>query len=127
MAAFLSAEWLDAPHDPAATVLAAASEAVRVQYVVSGGPDGEVRFASVVEADGSISEPVGEIADADVTLTLPAAEALAILRGEVSANASFMRGRTKVAGRTGPLLRILAASQGPAYDAARAAIAASTD
>lgn len=127
MAILGSLAWLEQAHDPTAPVLAATGDAVRVQYVVPGGPDGEVRYATVVSADGSIDEPTGEIADPDVTLTITYPEAVAIVHGEVSPNASFMRGRTKVAGHTGVLLRLLAASQEPAYEAARAQLAARTD
>ena len=127
MAVLGSPAWLEQAHDPAAAVLAAAGDAVRVQYVVPAGPDGEVRYATVVAADGSIDEPAGDIADPDVTLTITYPEAVAIVHGEVSPNASFMRGRTKVAGHTGVLLRLLAAAQDPAYEAARTELAARTD
>ena len=74
MATLGSAAWLELPHDPAAAALVAAGGAadgpLRVQYVIGGTPDGEVRYASEVAADGTLTETVGDIADPDVTLTI---------------------------------------------------------
>ena len=126
MAVLGSPEWLAEPHDPAAPGLVAAGVAIAVQYVVPGGPDGEVRFGTRVAADGAVDELSGDVDDPDVTLTITHPEFVAIVRGEVSPNVSFMRGRTKVAGHTGQMLRLLQASQGDAYEAARAELAGRT-
>lgn len=135
MATLGSPEWLAQSREPAAAGLADQADdgggrvaaPLRVQYVVTGTPSGDVRYATVVDEDGSVSEPVGEIDDPDVTLTTKYRDALAVVRGEVSPNVSYMRGRTKVAGHTGQLVRLLAASSGHAYDTARAELAARTD
>ena len=129
MAALGSPEWLAEARDPAAAGLRAQAHPrpVRVQYVVTGTEAGEVRWATEVTADGSVVEHVGSIDDPDVTLTWGLADARALARGEVSPNVSWMRGRTKVVGATGAMLRLLAACKGPAYEAAQAAVAARTD
>jgi putative sterol carrier protein len=131
MATLGSTTWLAEPHDPLAAAFVAGGRAadgpVRVQYVIGGTPDGDVRFGTEITSDGTVNEVIGDLTDPDVTLTIAYADALAIVRGEVSPNASFMRGRTKVAGHTGQLLRLLAAGSGDAYEAARAELAARTD
>ncbi|MGI8711552.1 MAG: SCP2 sterol-binding domain-containing protein [Acidimicrobiales bacterium] len=127
MATFLSEAWLADHHDPAAAALAAAGHAMRLQHVVTGAPGGEVRFASIVGPDATVEEVTGTIADPDLTLTAASGDALAMLRGEVSANVAYMRGRLKVAGHTGRLLELLDAAGGPAYEAARADLSARTE
>lgn len=122
MAAFLSDGWAAEASDPAAAAMAAGGRPIRVQHVLTGGPDGEVRIGSVVDAAGSVETVAGEIADPDVTITLAAADALTILRGDVSPNVAYMRGRLKAAGHTGRLLELLAEADGPVYDDVRAAL-----
>ena len=126
MTAYLSEAWLADPRDPAAEALAAAGGAIRFRRVVSGAPDGEVRL-DVSVADGQVA--YGEVADddLDVTLTDTYANALAIVRGDLDPNAAFMRGQTKVAGDTGPLLDLLAATRSERYEQARAEVAAALD
>ena len=126
MTAYLSDEWLADPRDPAAEALAAVGGAIRLRRVVSGGPDGDVRL-DVAVADGAVS--YDELADdeLDVTLTDTYANALAIVRGELDPNAAFMRGQTKVAGSTGPLLELLAATRDDRYEQVRAEVADGLD
>jgi putative sterol carrier protein len=123
--AYLSSDWLADPVDPAAEALAALGGSLRIARVVTKAPDGEARFAAVV-ADGTVRYEAA-IDDPDVVLTDTYANALAILRGELDPNAAFVRGQTKVAGETGPLLELLAATKDPAYEAARARLAAAVD
>jgi hypothetical protein len=98
--------------DLTAPALAARAVAVRVQFVVAGGPDGDVASGVVVGLDGSVEQIDGPIDDPDVTLTVPHVDATAIEAGTGSLNVSFMSGRTKVAGHTGRLLDVLAAAGG---------------
>jgi putative sterol carrier protein len=100
--------------DPAAEALAAAGGAIRLGRIVTGGPDGEIRFTAVV-ADGAVTYLPGLADDVDVTLTDTAANARAMASGELDPNAAFMRGRTKVAGAIGPLLALLAATRSEVY------------
>lgn len=118
MAAYLSAAWLEDPIDPAAEALAAAGDALRIGRIVTGAPDGEARFTAVV-AGGAVTYAPGTAEDVEVTLTDTYPNAVAMLEGELDPNASFMRGRTKVTGATGQLLRLLAATKTDAYHEAR--------
>lgn len=48
---------------------------------------------------------------AEVTISLPWTDAVAIFAGELDANAAYMQGRLKSSGATGPLLRWLSVSK----------------
>lgn len=126
MATYLSEVWAQAPVDPLAEAFAAAGGTVVLGRVITGGPDGEVRFTARVTA-GSVTYESGVSDDAQVTLTDTAKNARALLAGELEPNAAFMRGQTKTAGETGVLLAMLAAASGQGYQAARSAALAATD
>ena len=65
-------------------------------------------------------------ADAAVSLTTVHRDALALVRGDLDLNAAFMSGQMKVAGPTGPLLALLAWSQGSEVASWRQALSEST-
>ena len=123
---FLSEEWVAAAGTSAVPAVDGAFTG-RVQHVVSGGPDGDVKYV-VTWTDG---RPTGAAVDVDkeaeVSLTLPFADAVAVAQGEVDLNSLFMQGQMKVAGATGPLLAFLSATQVPAFVAETAARATDTD
>jgi hypothetical protein len=127
MAPFLSDEWVSAFSDPAGPVLAEQGEPLSILYVITGGPDGEVRSGTTVAADGSVSQTAGDLADPDVSLAVPHADALAVVREVHSFNPGFISGRTKVTGHTGRLLRVLAAGEDERAEPLWAALAAATD
>jgi putative sterol carrier protein len=118
---FLSDEWITAL---AGTGVAPGPSAT-VQLVVGGTPAGDVKFHLAV-ADGVVTAASpGNNPQADVSLTVPHAEAQAILAGELDPNVAFMRGRLKTAGDPGLLLDLLAATT--AYALWRAGVLAATD
>jgi putative sterol carrier protein len=97
MVKYLSDEWLE----QAAAALESAdvpddAEMV-IQYEVSGGGNGKVRYVLVVR-DGAATIVPGKQADAPVTFTLDYDTAVAVVTGEVSAQVAFMQGRMKLAG-----------------------------
>lgn len=126
MSAYLDAAWAASPVDPAAEALAATGATATIGRVVTGGPDGEVRFTARV-ADGSVTYEPGAADEVDVSLTDTYANALAALRGDLDPNAAFMRGQTKVAGSTRVLLDLLAATKTDAYEQARSSVLAAVD
>lgn len=94
-----------------------------VAVVVTGGPDGDER-GTLRLLDGRPVEAL-EAADADLTLTLTAAEATAVVAGELDPSVAFMRGRLKTSGDNGLVLRFLAATAAPAFGPWLAAVAGS--
>jgi putative sterol carrier protein len=116
MAKFLSAEWLDLVRDAAPAI------ATRIDCAITGAPDGDVK---VHFDDGDIG--LGLLDNADVSLTLPYPEALAIARGELQPTVAFMQGRMKTAGDPGRLLAVLAATATPEFQDRIERVASATE
>ena len=115
MAKFLSQEWHEEtkrlaegqPERPGATA--------RMQYVVTGGPDGDVRYYWVLENGQLLESTLGDLEDAEITLTQSYEDAVAIQQGELDANAAFMQGRVKVTGNMAKLMTLLPITNSPEY------------
>ena len=68
------------------------------------------QFATLVWVDGRISSvSAGAAPDPDLTLTLPAADARAMMQGELAPSVAFMQGRLKTAGDNGLVVGVLGA------------------
>lgn len=107
MAPFLSQAWVDALATALADLPARAGASARVQHVVSGGPEGEVRYHLEV-VDGRVEAAgLGDIEAPDLTCTSTYADAVRLAMGEVAAHEAFMQGRLKVVGSTGRLMDLL--------------------
>ena len=117
MARFLSAEWIDVVRATAPAVGDAT-----VECAVNGGPDGDVKLHVAGDAVA-----LGALADADVSLTVPYPDAVAIAQGELEPSVAFMQGRMKTAGDPGKLLDLLAATATPAFRESLERVAASTE
>jgi alkyl sulfatase BDS1-like metallo-beta-lactamase superfamily hydrolase len=90
-----------------------------VQHVVSGGPDGSVKYFWILE-DGELRDAqLGTRPEPDITLTIPYADMVGVLEGEVDVNVLYMQGRMKTAGDPGKLLQLLRGTTTPAYRAAQ--------
>ena len=107
MATFLSQEWHDAERAASAKQPAVPGASARVQWIVTGGPDGEVRFTQVVEDGRVVEQQLGDDASADYTLTAPIALFTAIHEGEVDETVAFMQGKLKFAGNMGRYLALM--------------------
>jgi alkyl sulfatase BDS1-like metallo-beta-lactamase superfamily hydrolase len=117
---FLSDEWIAG----LAGTGRAPGPSATVQVVVGATPAGDVKFHLRVD-DGVVTAAApGSLAGADVSLTIPHADAAAVLAGELDPNVTFMRGRMKTAGDAGLLLDLLSATA--AWEDWRAAVRAAT-
>ena len=106
-APFLSEEWLDLLRSLGADLPERTGASARVQHVVTGTPDGEVRYLHTI-VDGRTTElAFGSDDAADVTFTTTYADAQALARGELDARVHFMQGRTKMAGDMGKVLALM--------------------
>ena len=115
MAKWLSSEWFDETRALAADQPDRSGASARMQYEVTGGPDGDVKYYWVLE-DGHLRESApGVLADAEVTLTTAWSDAVAIQKAELDANAAFMQGKVKVAGNMGKVLALLPITNTPEY------------
>ncbi len=84
---------------------AAAEKQVRLQQVVTDGPQGETKYYFTLE-EGAAEVGIGELADADATVTQDYATASAISRGEVGPQQAFMQGQLKITGNMMKLLQL---------------------
>ena len=90
MAKYLSQEWLDEGRKLSDEFPERPGASARMQYVVTGTPDGDVKYYWVLE-NGKIQE------------------------GELDPNAAFMQGRMKVTGNMGKLMSLMPLTQSPEY------------
>ena len=108
MARFLSPEWIaEAGAAAAASAeLAGATADVQlvVQEVVTGGPDGDVRYVVAIDRGRTELRP-GDDPAADVTFVLDWATAVAVATGATSAQDAFTTGRLQLRGDVAALLR----------------------
>jgi hypothetical protein len=129
MVRFLSPEWVERQRELLAELPGEAGEGgatVRVQHVVTGGPDGDVTY-HLAYRGGRVSDGgLGADPDAEVVLTTVHEVAAAIAAGDVEPSVAFMQGRLKTEGPTSRLLPLLALTQTEAYQAAADRLRAET-
>jgi predicted lipid carrier protein YhbT len=124
--AYLSDEWLEVLWSVASALPARPGATARVQYVVSGAPDGERRYAVSV-VDGRVEEvTLGDDPGAEVTLTETYPDARQIAEGELDASAAFMQGRIKVVGDMGKVMALMPFTQSAEYRDALAELSRQT-
>ena len=115
MPKWLSQEWLDESKKLAEGQPERPGASARMQYVVTGGPDGDIKYYWVLE-NGKLQESqLGEMPDPEVTLTQSYDDAKKIQEGELDANAAFMQGRVKVTGNMAKLMSLLPLTNAPEY------------
>jgi putative sterol carrier protein len=124
---FLTQEWLDEARELAKDQPERPGASATIQYVVSGGPDGEVKYYWVLEDGKLLESHLGAIADPEITMTSTYADAVAIQKGELDPNAAFMQGRMKVTGNMGKLMQLMPLTSSPEYKALQDQIRAVTD
>lgn len=127
MAKYLSPEWIDEARALADSQPERPGASARMQYVVTGGPDGDIKYWWRLE-DGKLRESaLGSLDDADFTMTLSYADSVKIQQGELDANAAFMQGRMKVTGNMGKLMQLMPLTNSPEYKALQVAIQGITE
>lgn len=97
---FLTDEWAAAVTEAAnkseAFKQAAAGKSVKAQNVVTT-PEGETKYWFSLQ-DGQAKVEMGEIADAEATLTSDYDSAVALTKGELNATSAYMSGKLKIQG-----------------------------
>ncbi len=127
MAKYLTQEWLDESRELAKDQPERAGASAKMQYVVTGAPDGDIKYYWVLENGKLLESQLGEIADADFTLTSTFDDSVAIAKGELDANAAFMQGKMKVTGNMGKLMQLMPLTMSPEYQALGEKIRAITE
>jgi putative sterol carrier protein len=107
---FLTEEWastmtekLNASED---FKKAASGQAAKLQQVVTDTPDGgEGKYYFVIDG-GAATVSLGEIADAEATITQNYETAVAINKQELNAQNAFMQGKLKISGNMMKLMQL---------------------
>jgi predicted lipid carrier protein YhbT len=127
MSKWLSQDWLDESRKLAESQPERPGASARMQYVVTGGPDGDVKYYWVLENGKLLESRLGEMPDPEVTLTQTYEDAMKIQKGELDANAAFMQGRIKVTGNMAKLMSLLPLTNSPEYKQLQTEVQAVTE
>ena len=84
---------------------AAGSQQVKLQQVVTDSPDGEAKYYFTLDG-GAAEVSLGEIQDADATITQNYETAVAINKMELNAQNAFMQGKIKISGNMMKLMQL---------------------
>jgi alkyl sulfatase BDS1-like metallo-beta-lactamase superfamily hydrolase len=114
---YLTQEWLDVSKEMAADQPERPGASAKMQYIVTGGPDGDISYYWVLENGKLLESKIGTMDDPEVTLTQSYEDAVKVQKGELDANAAFMQGRVKVTGNMAKLMSLLPLTNAPEYKA----------
>jgi putative sterol carrier protein len=115
VAKFLSHEFMDLQKTLGEGQPERAGASARMQYVVTGSPEGDVRYYWVLENGKLLDAALGDLVDAEVTMTQSYEDAVMIAKGELDANVAFMQGRIKVAGNMAALMALMPLANVPEF------------
>ena len=87
----------------------------RMQQVVTAGPEGDVKYYWVIQDGKLVESSLGELADAEFTMTMGWDDSVKVQKGDLDANAAFMQGKMKVSGNMAKLLSPLPLTNSPEY------------
>jgi putative sterol carrier protein len=127
MAKYLTQEWLDLQTELAQSFPEKPNATARMQTVVTGAPDGDVSYYTVIDNGKIIENKLGTDDQAEFTMTQGYDDSVKVLKGELDANAAFMQGRVKVTGNMGKLMSLMPLTQSPEYKAIQNDVAAQTE
>ncbi len=106
---FLSEEWASAMTEALNSSdefkSAASGQSVKLQQVVTDAPDGETKYYFTLDG-GSVDVSLGELPDAEATLTQNYETAVAITKQELNPQNAFMQGKLKISGNMMKLMQL---------------------
>ena len=127
MPKWLTQEWLEEERRLAESQPERPGASARMHYVVTGGPDGDVRYYWLLENGRLLDSQLGELSDPEVTLTTNYDDAMKIQQGELDANAAFMQGRVKVTGNMAKIMSLMPLTNKPEYKQIQEKLRADTE
>ena len=106
---FLSQEWADemtkALNASEDFQKAASGQSAKLQQVVTDAPQGEVKYYFKLEG-GQAEVQLGELADAEATITQNYETAVGVTKQEINAQNAFMQGKLKISGNMMKLMQL---------------------
>jgi alkyl sulfatase BDS1-like metallo-beta-lactamase superfamily hydrolase len=127
MSRYLTQDWLDETRALAADQPERPGASVRMNYVVTGAPGGDVQYYWILENGKLLESTLGSLEDAEVTLTTGWDDSVRIAKGELEMNAAFMQGKVKVTGNMAKLMSLLPLTSAPEYQQLQERIRAITE
>jgi putative sterol carrier protein len=127
MPTFLSDDWHAMVVELAQTLPERDGVSIRMSFVVSGAPGGDIKYHQVVENGKLVAQGNGALGDADVTMSVSWADSVAMQQGELDPNVAMMQGRAKIAGNMGKVIAILPLSTSSEYAHVQSLVHAQTD
>lgn len=127
MPKYLTQEWMDRARELAADFPETPGASVRMQQVITGAPEGEVRYYTVIEDGKTLEQALGEDPEAEVTLTNTYEDAVKILKGDLDVSAAFMQGRVKITGNMAKMMGLLPLTNKPEYKQIQEKLRAETE
>jgi len=112
---WLSEDWIEETRKMAESQPERPGASAGIQYVITGGPDGEVRYYWVLENGKLLDSKLGDLPEPDITMTQTYDDAMKIQKGDLDPNAAFMQGRIKVAGNMAKLMSLMPLTNAPEY------------
>jgi predicted lipid carrier protein YhbT len=123
----LTDEWVALHREATADLPERPGASARIEYRVTGGPDGDATFHLLLEDGRIVDGGVGPDPDADFSVLLTLDDYLAVLAGELDQNVGFMQGRVKVTGNIGRMLSVLPVTTSSAWRDATGRVLAATE
>ncbi|MBW3609972.1 MAG: SCP2 sterol-binding domain-containing protein [Actinomycetota bacterium] len=127
MVKYLSAEWMALFKELAAEFPETPGATARLQYVITGAPDGDVRYYHVIDNGHTVEHALGDDPETEVTLTSSYDDKMKVDKGELDANAAFMQGRVKVTGNIAKVMALLPLTNKPEYKSILAKVREQTE
>lgn len=127
MPKYLTQEWLDRQKELAQEFPERPGATARMQYVVTGAPEGDVSYYQVIDNGKMVESQLGTDDQAEFTITQSYDDSVKILNGELDANAAFMQGKMKVSGNMGKLMSLMPLTQSPEYKDIQSKVASETE
>lgn len=127
MPKYLSQEWLDLQKELAQDFPERPGATARMQYKVTGAPEGDVTYHQVIDNGKMVENAIGEDEQAEFTIGQSYEDSVKILKGELDPNAAFMQGRLKVTGNMGKLMSLMPLTASPEYKAIQKKLADQTE
>jgi len=123
----LSQGWLDLQREATADLPVQPGASARIEYRVTGTPDGEVVFHTVLEDGRIVINQLGPDDDHDFAVLLTHADLVDVVRGELDQHVGFMQGRVKVTGNIGRMLSVMPVTTSAAWREAAERVRAGTE